>query len=279
MTVDLVFITYNRLDYTKLALQSVLADPSEQFSLTIWDNASTDGTAEYLKNEMRDPRIKQLVLSQENVGQTAAVNRVWGESKADLLGKLDNDCILTPGWTRPLAEAHRDIPELGVVACWHFFPDDFDYRRAKHKIVRYGKHQILRHPWTCGTGLLLKRETYERFGPMPGKATTEYWFRMALAGLVNGFYYPLVFQEHMDDPKSRYSATKTEAGFEEGRKLTVSLQMNRFQDPAGRLRWRDQVISNLLDEPYDPRGYLGWRRGWLKLTRQFRRVVRQRVRV
>jgi len=49
MTIDLVFITYNRLDYTKLALASVLADPTEEFSLTIWDNASTDGTVEYIK--------------------------------------------------------------------------------------------------------------------------------------------------------------------------------------------------------------------------------------
>jgi SAM-dependent methyltransferase len=42
MTIDLVFITYNRLHYTKLALASVLADPTEQFGLTIWDNASRD---------------------------------------------------------------------------------------------------------------------------------------------------------------------------------------------------------------------------------------------
>jgi len=46
MTIDLVFVTHNRLEYTKLALASVLADPSEEFSLTIWDNASTDGTVE-----------------------------------------------------------------------------------------------------------------------------------------------------------------------------------------------------------------------------------------
>ena len=49
MTIDLVFISYNRLDYTKLALASVLADPTEEFSLTIWDNASIYGMAEYLK--------------------------------------------------------------------------------------------------------------------------------------------------------------------------------------------------------------------------------------
>jgi len=46
MDISLSFITHNRLEYTKLALASVLADPSEEFSLTIWDNASTDGTVE-----------------------------------------------------------------------------------------------------------------------------------------------------------------------------------------------------------------------------------------
>src|SRR5687768_3359543 len=127
MTIDLLFITFNRLHYTKLALSSVLADPSEEFSLTIWDNASSDGTTEYLKTEVKDRRIREIVFSKENVGQTAALNKIWSRSDADLLGKLDNDCIVTPGWTRTLAQAHRDIEQLGVVACWHFFPEDFDY--------------------------------------------------------------------------------------------------------------------------------------------------------
>src|ERR1035438_6520742 len=87
--IDLAFITHNRLDYTKLALASVLADPQEQFSLTLWDNASTDGTARYLENEVRDPRIKEVVLSKKNVGQIAAVNEVWGRSCGDLVGRSE----------------------------------------------------------------------------------------------------------------------------------------------------------------------------------------------
>jgi len=31
--------------------RSGLADPAEDFTLTIWDNASTDGTQQYLKRE------------------------------------------------------------------------------------------------------------------------------------------------------------------------------------------------------------------------------------
>jgi len=211
MTIDLVFITYNRLEYTKLALASVLAEPTEEFSLTIWDNASTDGTVEYLKNEVNDPRIADIVFSKENVGQTDAVNQVWSKSKADLLGKLDNDCLVTAGWTRTLAKAHEDIPNLGVIACWHFFPEDFDYNQAQHKIQQFGQHRILRHPWTCGTGFLLKRDTFRKFGSIQAKATTQYWLKIALSGYVNGFYYPLIYQEHMDDPRSPNTLLNSDA--------------------------------------------------------------------
>jgi len=273
MTIDLVFITYNRLEYTKLALQSVLADPTEQFSLTIWDNASTDGTVEYLRNEVRDSRIKDKIFSKENIGQTAAVNRVWSNSDADILGKLDNDCIVTSGWTRLLAEAHADIDNLGVVACWNFFEADFDYARAKHKIQRIGKHQIFRHPWTCGTGLLIKRTTFEKMGPIQTGMTTQYWLRMARAGYINGFYFPLVYQEHMDDPQSAYCMINTEKGLREHASISAGLQVRRFDTVEATLKWRDEILRNLLDDPYDPRYYTGWRRKLRTAKRRIRRLT------
>lgn len=262
MQIHLVFITYNRLDYTKLALASILANPTEEFSLTIWDNASTDSTVEYLKKEVNDPRISDVVFSKDNVGQTAAVNEIWGNSKADLLGKLDNDCLVTPGWTRILAQAHQDIEKLGVIACWHFSPDDFDYERAIHKIQRFGNHQILRHPWTCGTGLLIKKEAFNHFGPIQEKATTQYWCRMAAAGYINGFYYPLVFQEHMDDPKSKHSRLKDEASYQSAKQVTFGINSPGQESLTGRLRWRQQVLDNLLDGPWDVKYYTGWRKKW-----------------
>jgi len=257
MTIDLVFITYNRLHYTKLALRSILANPDEAFTLTIWDNASTDGTVEYLKNEVNDPRIGDIHFSETNIGQTAAVNTIWSRSRADLLGKLDNDCLVTPGWTRPLAQAHLDIEKLGVVACWHFFEEDFDEQRAADKIQTFGDHRIFRHPWTCGTGLLIKNDTYRRLGPIESKAMTKYWLNMASAGYINGFYYPLIYQEHMDDPKSRYAAIKNEADFEKARQTTVGLGAGRYQDMEGRFGWRQEIVRNLLDDPYDPGYYAG----------------------
>ena len=266
MKIDLAFITHNRLDYTKLALASVLADPQEQFSLTLWDNASTDGTARYLENEVRDPRIKEVVLSKKNVGQIAAVNEVWGRSRGDLVGKLDNDCLLTPGWTKTLAQAHHDVPELGVVACWHFMPEDFDYEKAKPKIQAFGRHQLLRHPWTCGTGLLVKRSAYQRLGPMRGDGTTSYWLRMANAGYVNGFYYPLVYQEHMDDIRSQHNRCRTMA-FEDAYKASNTWQSGAINDYDSYRRLNEKILENLLSGPYDPGFYA--RSLWQKIWRRF----------
>ena len=257
--IHIIMPTYNRLDYTKKSLPRLLADPSEEFNLTIWDNGSTDGTVEYLKNEISDHRIVDIVFSKENIGQVAAVDKIWSNSKADLLGKLDNDCLVTPGWTRILAQAHNDISNLGVVACWHYQPEDFDYEQAKHKIQAFGKHQIFRHPWTCGTGLLIKRSTYSKFGPILGGGTTGFWVKLAVNGYINGFYYPLVYQEHMDDPKSKHSHLKDEASYQAAKAVTVNINSPGQETLAGRWCWRQEVLNNLLCDPWDVKYYTGWR--------------------
>jgi len=274
LNIDLIFITYNRLEYTKLSLASVLADPTEEFSLTIWDNASTDGTVEYLKHEVKDHRIVGIILSKENLGQISAVNEIWGKSKADLLGKLDNDCIITPGWTRTLAQAHTDIPKLGAVACWHFPPEDFDYERAKHKIHTFNGHKIFRHPWTCGTGLLLKRDTFRKFGPIMGKGTTQYWLNIALAGYVNGYYYPFIYQEHMDDPKSSHCMLTNDESIRRFQNITCVLRDKRINTMKARLKRREFVLENLNSGPWEAKYYVGWRskvrHGVKKLTEIFK---------
>jgi glycosyltransferase involved in cell wall biosynthesis len=252
-------LTYNRLEYTKRSLTRLLTDPTEEFDLTIWDNGSTDGTQEYLQS-FNDRRIVDIHFSVTNKGQAYATNEIWSKSCSKLVGKVDNDCLVMPGWTKILAQAHEDLENLGVVGCWHFFPDDFDYNRARHKIQRFGKHQIFRHPWIDGSALLVKRSIYTSFGPCSdNEYLTGFWLRLALEGYINGFYYPLIFQDHLDDPLNPQCLIIDDRSFREHLQINQGLKAKRYNDIEGRKKWRQEIVRNLLDDPYDPRCYVGWR--------------------
>jgi len=272
MKIELVLVTFNRLNYTKLALEAILADPDENFSLTIWDNASTDDTPRFLKNSVKnDPRIKDIILSKKNGGQTAAMNYVWSTSNADLLGKIDNDCRVTPGWTKIFAKAHQDIPDLGAVACWHFPIEDFDINTANDvgNIQTFGKHSIFRHPWVCGSGFLMKNDSFKNIGNWqegPDIGTTYYFLKMAKKGLINGWYYPFVIQEHMDDPKSKHCILKDDHIVKKMKQVTYVLRTNNINSLQQRWDRRKFVLKNLNKDPWHHKYYSGWRRQLKKIN-------------
>lgn len=278
MSVAIVLPTHNRLEYTKKTVERLLSDKDEQFELYLWDNASTDETAKFLKS-LRDERIVDVYISKANEGQVGAMNWAWKRSKAELVGKLDNDCLVTPGWTKIFAEAHRDIEKLGALACWHFFEKDFDGQRAEHKIQRFGEHQIFRHPWVCGSGFIMKKSTYEQMGDWPSGAnvgTTGYFLKMAMAGFVNGWYYPLVYQEHMDDPLSQYCHIKNVESFRKNKDITFGLRSGNYTDIQGRLVWRQKIIDELIESPYEASYYRPYRRKLRRLKTRIKKIITNR---
>lgn len=244
-SIHLLMLTYDRLDYTRAALDALLADPTESFQLTIWDNASRVDTRDYLQT-LTDDRIQEVVFSPENLGQADPFNKVFGASRADLIGKVDNDCVVTPGWTRSLAAAHEDSPEIGIVGCWPFSEQDLDTDRARWKIQTFGGHRILRHPWMGGSGLLIKRDLFDRYGPCPD-IVSRLSLKIASGGSVNGWYLPLILQDHLDDPLN----TPRRAG-------TEGIPPHQVQGSvahANGVRWRAEILRNIHDDPFDAKYY------------------------
>ena len=266
MQIDVVLITYNRLYYTRPVLESLLQDRDEAFRLFIWDNHSTDGTVEYLKEEVRDPRIADMVFCSENQGQWGALNHFWQRSDADLVGKVDNDCLMTPGWTRTIAQAHADVPELGAIGCWHFRQEDFDEKVAAHKIRTFGAHRVFMHPWIGGSGFLVKLDTVRQAGYWPEGADagmTDLFVTLAQMGYVNGWYYPLILQDHMDDPYSRFTQVKSDADMRRIQSITYTPRVYGLETLEDRIQRRAGNLKNLLRGPSEVKYYFGWR-GWVR---------------
>jgi len=274
MKIDLLFIAYNRLPYVKLTLPTLLDDPTEEFFLTIWDNGSTDGTREYLSS-VDDARITRKVFARENVLLHGAVNDLVSKSSADLIGMIFDDILVTPGWTRPLAQAHTDVPEFGMIGSWHFPPEDFDYEIAKNKIQKFGQHQVLRHPWTGVGAGLVKVKTMRECGPLESSRTTYYWIQMALRGYINGYYFPLILADHLDDPRSPHSRLKSEKDFQREPPTTAICNCyNSMDEWVGSLR-KDALIIQTAN--INPKYYIGCRAKLRRIRQRIRRKARRIV--
>jgi GT2 family glycosyltransferase/predicted Zn-dependent protease len=108
----------NQLDFTKLCLESVLANTRAPYELIIVDNASTDGTREYLEEFQLRPGPKRTVVihNEENRGFPASCNQGLAVAQGDYLVLLNNDTVVTEGWLDGLiAWSLNDWPSVGLV--------------------------------------------------------------------------------------------------------------------------------------------------------------------
>jgi N-acetylglucosaminyl-diphospho-decaprenol L-rhamnosyltransferase len=111
--VSVVMITYNRRAEALQAIERVLALP-ERPALYVVDNASTDGTADAVRERFgSDPRLV-LVESGQNlgaVGRNVAVDLV----PTEFVAFCDDDTWWEPGALQAAVEALAAHPRLGVV--------------------------------------------------------------------------------------------------------------------------------------------------------------------
>ncbi len=87
--ISVLMSVHNGLPFLKEAVNSILAQTFGDFDCLILDDASTDGTREYLRS-IGDPRVRIIQLSQ-NIGLTAALNVGLREAKGDFIARQDAD--------------------------------------------------------------------------------------------------------------------------------------------------------------------------------------------
>lgn len=137
--IAIVVLTHNRLHLLEKCVRDVLQRTSPATrEIVIWDNASTDGTAEYLRS-LDDPRIR-VVLSEENIGQSAYA-RAFRLTSAPYMVELDDDVVEAPaGWDALLLAAFKRLPSVGFLAA--------DLEDDPYDVASRYRHQIRAHEYT-----------------------------------------------------------------------------------------------------------------------------------
>jgi glycosyltransferase involved in cell wall biosynthesis len=191
-SVTVVIATHNRLDLFREAVASVIGQQAVTWQLVVVDDASTDGTPEWLGG-IEDPRITSL-RSETPVERSVARNRGLEKAAAPFVLFLDDDDLLVPSALRLLAEALERAPDaFAAVGGRALFDADGHRRRAigpRIRLRRKAWREVV-SGWIAVPGQMLFRTDVVRASggwdeSLAGPEDQELWLRL-------GYVRPVVF--------------------------------------------------------------------------------------
>ncbi len=270
MSIDVLMVTYNAPESTRLALGRLLETCDDSMRVWLWHNGGHAETLQVVRELSSHPRVHRFHHSEENVRLWAPTNWLLENAEGDFLSKVDDDNVLPHGWADQLRAAHAAHERFGVLGCWRFQPEDFDAQLAAPKIQEFGGVRLLRNFWVEGSCFLMKRQCRDELGPLAqGQKFTQYCKKLALRGWINGWVYPFIRYENLDDPRSPHALIRTQADLE--RRLPLTAQYNGVRTVE---EWTDQLrrsAHSAQTASIDPKYWSGWRhvsrRLWVRAQR------------
>jgi len=94
----ITFATLNCLDYTKKCVESLISSGVDASQIVAVDNASTDGTPEYLKQLC----LGATILNRQNLSCGAAWNQGILAQQSEWTIVMNNDIVVAPGFAQRL---------------------------------------------------------------------------------------------------------------------------------------------------------------------------------
>ena len=102
MDLSVIIVNYNTYEYTKNCIESVLNADDDlngerlEFEVILVDNASKDGSIEWLEKEYNDEPKVLIIKNDENLGFSAANNIGLQEAQGTYLLLLNSDTVIEP---------------------------------------------------------------------------------------------------------------------------------------------------------------------------------------
>ncbi len=259
MRIDIILATYNRAALLPRAIEAFLAarvPAGVSARLLIADNNSSDGTRETVAPYVERSAGRVAYLFEGKQGRHHALNAGIAASSADVVGFVDDDEVMDPGWievvTRELGLPGLDfiggpyVPNW-LAGCPAWVPDGFV---GVTGIFEYGTTSFPYGTPECPTHLLggnaaVRRSVLERVGPYsdryPFAEDLEMYRRMLAAGF-RGAYVPDLIIHH-DIPARRLTKAYFRhwvytAGRNDGKFARDGLQAEQGPRLFGVPRWK-----------------------------------------
>jgi hypothetical protein len=175
--VSVIIVTYNNIRFTQLCVESVLAKTGyPHYEIVIVDNASQDGTRDYLRVLATKHKHIRIIFNDHNFGFSKAINLGVKASEGQFIILLNNDTVITRGWINGLLRPLQN-PEIGMVGpvtnnCGNESKIKATYRSLEEMEVFAENYTKTHFNVARSMNMLamfcvaLRRETYDQVGPL-----------------------------------------------------------------------------------------------------------------
>lgn len=174
-TITVIIPNYNGKHYLSDCLTSLNNQSFKDFEVVIVDNASIDGSVDFIKNNF--PQFK-VIENSSNLGFSKAVNQGAKFSQAEFLAILNNDTLVDSKWLEEFVSFTKSHKDFG--ACQSkviLYDNDKIINTIGNEIFYLGQgwsggygqlqdlyHDIKEVTYCSGASMFIKREVLELVG-------------------------------------------------------------------------------------------------------------------
>jgi glycosyltransferase involved in cell wall biosynthesis len=113
--ISIVTPSFNQKSFIGEALESVQLQNHEYYEHLVIDGVSTDGTVDLLRGRAANKRYRKMSwISEEDSGQSEALNKGFRRAKGEIIGWLNSDDRYRPGCFEHVIQAFKNHPETDI---------------------------------------------------------------------------------------------------------------------------------------------------------------------
>ena len=140
---------WNAIDYLPTCLTALANQTHDALEVILVDNASSDGSADYVRKQ--HPQVRLIELP-ENRGFTGACNAGMEAACGEVIALLNNDTEVDAGWAAAVMDAFERHPHVGMVASKMLLFDRRDHIHTAGDLFAVNGRAINRGVWERDTG-------------------------------------------------------------------------------------------------------------------------------
>ena len=117
MSLDILFVAYNRLGFTRFSFEQLLVNTDWTLvdRLIVYDDESTDGTRDYLAEAVGDCPVEHEIRDVVLRSPPGVMNHYLQAGQAEWFAKIDNDIVVPPGWLTAMLSVLAFHPEVDLL--------------------------------------------------------------------------------------------------------------------------------------------------------------------